>query len=1654
MPSYTSVQSGYWSNPATWGGSGVPKEGDTVTIAAGHTVIFDTDMSGFPNGLAGLTINGTLLIPSLNDPSYPEVGEDTSGDPWLEGWSYRRTVIVDNSFSSTALTDYQIIIRLNTAYLIQQGKMRSDCGDIRVTDSSGNLLPIWIDPATKNLWNTKIYVKVPSIPANGTVTLYLFYGNPDATDISDGSATFDFFDDFPGTTLDTNKWTAARWYGTGSWSVTVGNGYVEINSGSGTRAGIVSKTAFALPFIVEGNWRYVSGDEMWNGITQTNGGSHSDLVEHGYDEQYRSPGDGNIRYYYRKASGGSYSNYQYFSRYAPRESFTRFAIEWLTNAGRYYEWDIQVNSTTTQDRYTSGSCYIQLSTIAGVAQWDWIAVRKYAATPPAVYFRTLTWTALKVNANIAGTGTLQVGSESYAIAYPQKAQIFINGTIQTTYFMAYGETRRTWDWFEFDATVNPPRLYLKNGIPLRKGDVLIVYNNDPVPVLDYDPSTRTVVVPRSSWNRTGERVGFPRTTLLLMTYCIDILKFGGNNVHYASGTNFTFVGTFFTRLSLFVPSASGVGGNLTNPTFKYCGNYRMTPNDSDGHWVKSGGGTGYWQWCALESGTNAWGWSGNGWSSSSISTIEDCCIQNPRWGMSIQGLNTYLRCYQQGGANGFGYITPQAGSTWDGCVFIDSGGNSFSYIIARNCKLINASGLGGSYNLYENIQFYNDSGNRTYLGGTRHLFRNIEIHLNSTHGNILLSGARQCRVYNVTIYSYVNAPFLSISNDVWGDNIIEGLSVSGNCHVRLMGDPSSDYNASFGMQMLGRFANLSVPILSGNYGNIPGNGIVYHPAGYWNIEQLAVGSIYNRAAVHTLRWDARFGSLIRLISSVRISGLTVGTTQYPNALEFIGFHGWAKNRWDAAEPDYQTFDFYMNPTVAGYYGVANMGPVIAWWVFKGNASITVTGTITQLGTGEKVVVEIYRYPKEPLLYDTPEFRQEFTTVGDIAISWAPPDNGIWVVRVLAYLQQTTNPITITNLQVAGGEGGGGGGGGQTYNVNVSDSVAPTLSDNTSFNNLFSLSDNISATLSDQATLSVPISLSDNLSPTLSDSASVQINASATDNMAATLSDSGAISAEISTTDNIAPTLQDSANLTHSLTVSDNLAPTLSESTQADAQVSATESINPTLNEDVVAGNVYEVGISDQVTPTLSESAQTSTQISAADSITPTLSENVSAGNVYEIGISDQVTPTLSDSSTFTGQVSASDSISPTLSEGVTAGNIYEIGISDQITSTLSDSSTVTGQIAATETITPTLQDSSATQVQVTQTEAISPTIQEAQTVSATLSASDTIAPTLQDSGQVSAQVAATETITPTLQENVTAGNIYNVGISDGVAATLSETVSEQASIAATESITPTLAEDVFAGNIYDISVADNVSPSLGENITEQVTIGTQESINATLTEQTVTTSQISVSEDIAPTLQENISAPSSYSLSISEQIAPTLQENASTAAQVSTTESIQLSLSDAASVTSGYIVSISDSIAPTISENVVETPQITATEIINPSISDQPSSSIQISPTEALNLSAQETISTSTQVDISAQEITEITATESVAMPTSIAVSETQSSTLTDSPTLQPLISVTEDTSVTMSEEIRQFSGWNYVIIEPLNIDLQGEEMEIEIREG
>jgi hypothetical protein len=107
---------------------------------------------------------------------------------WNTAWLYRVPVTIT---SSTTYTNQQVKIYLDTRSLISAGKMRSDCGDIRVVDSDdATPLPYWVEPGTCNAAPyTIIWVKVPSIPA-GSKTIYIYYGNPSATGQSDVNSVF------------------------------------------------------------------------------------------------------------------------------------------------------------------------------------------------------------------------------------------------------------------------------------------------------------------------------------------------------------------------------------------------------------------------------------------------------------------------------------------------------------------------------------------------------------------------------------------------------------------------------------------------------------------------------------------------------------------------------------------------------------------------------------------------------------------------------------------------------------------------------------------------------------------------------------------------------------------------------------------------------------------------------------------------------------------------------------------------------------------------------------------------------------------------------------------------------------------------------------------------------------------------------------------------------------------------------------------------------------------------------------------------------------------------------------------------------------------------------------------------------------------------
>jgi predicted GH43/DUF377 family glycosyl hydrolase len=135
-----------------------------------------------------------LLVVALGSASAPNVKAQVAADDWYDhDWLYRRPVEISNSCGET-VEGYQVQVTLGSAF--DFSKALNDGSDLRVTDSDGvTVIPYWVEEWNAGNETASIWVKVPSIPAGGTTTIYLYYGNPGASSASDGDATFEFFDD-------------------------------------------------------------------------------------------------------------------------------------------------------------------------------------------------------------------------------------------------------------------------------------------------------------------------------------------------------------------------------------------------------------------------------------------------------------------------------------------------------------------------------------------------------------------------------------------------------------------------------------------------------------------------------------------------------------------------------------------------------------------------------------------------------------------------------------------------------------------------------------------------------------------------------------------------------------------------------------------------------------------------------------------------------------------------------------------------------------------------------------------------------------------------------------------------------------------------------------------------------------------------------------------------------------------------------------------------------------------------------------------------------------------------------------------------------------------------------------------------------------------
>ena len=200
--------------------------------------------------------------------------------PWQVLFARAVPVDVSNPTGATALY-INVNVTLNTASLISQGLMRSDCRDVVATTEWGDPLPTWVENC--NTAASKVWVMIPVLPP-GTWRIWLHHGCPNCQ-FTDPRAVFLYYEDMQ---------TLPRGILTGTARYDVSNKYVVLAPATSSSSFVTGFLYYKIP-PVNLNAMYVKmrfmfssctstpGGTMWVGVWDSDyAGTEEDVVKGGY----------------------------------------------------------------------------------------------------------------------------------------------------------------------------------------------------------------------------------------------------------------------------------------------------------------------------------------------------------------------------------------------------------------------------------------------------------------------------------------------------------------------------------------------------------------------------------------------------------------------------------------------------------------------------------------------------------------------------------------------------------------------------------------------------------------------------------------------------------------------------------------------------------------------------------------------------------------------------------------------------------------------------------------------------------------------------------------------------------------------------------------------------------------------------------------------------------------------------------------------------------------------------------------------------------------------------------------------------------------------------------------------------------------------------
>ncbi len=337
---------------------------------------------------------------------------------WNESWEYRSIYYLKNT-NNYSLKNNSVLLILNSTNF-KWDLANSDLSDIRITQfnettQTETLLSHWIEYVDSVNKKGYVWVRVQNLSANGNITLFIYHYNPDAADESDGYKTFDFFDDFPGTSLDSSKWVDV------DGSYTVSDGMFK-GTGGDSIEHVRTAQYFYMPFVVGISMMAQTSEDFDGGVAVGNASGDITIATDDY------PG-GNVMYIHypdwwsNTISGGGSG--------VSTSSWRTYKLIMKNNSLEWYNYeDDTTTSSTNAPPIRDGYVFIvnDADSSSQTAYFDYIYVTKYYHNDTILIYNS----------------TEYVGSFNVTITFPPNnmklyryESFYLNSTVKARGFSLY-----------------------------------------------------------------------------------------------------------------------------------------------------------------------------------------------------------------------------------------------------------------------------------------------------------------------------------------------------------------------------------------------------------------------------------------------------------------------------------------------------------------------------------------------------------------------------------------------------------------------------------------------------------------------------------------------------------------------------------------------------------------------------------------------------------------------------------------------------------------------------------------------------------------------------------------------------------------------------------------------------------------------------------------------------------------------------------------------------------------------------------------------------------------------------------------------------------------------------------------------------------------